>query len=313
MSGRTRISPRQLEAFRAFMEVGSVTGAAERLHLSQSAVSKILSGLEYAVGYPLFLREKKRLLPTREARLLQKEVDRIFRSLEELGGFVRDLRNLEQGELSIVATPSIGETILPEVLSTFVAKHPRIRIAFEIRNSDVVNQRITDQHADLGFSMVPFDHPSVTSEVLFHVPACCALPGGHSLAARRTLRAEDLRDEPFISFLPGSRMRHLVDAVFEQRQIGRVLRHEVYASLDAIVLVRKGMGVAIVDPLTAARHMGKELVQRPFDPQIDYTFRAMRPRFRDASRMADAFMDELRATLQRMATAGSFKGLTVPR
>ena len=313
MSGRTRISPRQLEAFRAFMEVGSVTGAAERLHLSQSAVSKILSGLEYSVGYPLFLREKKRLLPTREARLLQKEVDRIFRSLEELGGFVRDLRNLEQGELSILATPPIGETILPEVMARFVETHPRIRVTFEIRSSDVVNQRIADQHADLGFSMVPFDHPSVHSEVLFHVPACCALPGGHRLASRRAIRAEDLRDEPFISFLAGSRMRHLVDAVFEQRQIGRVMRHEVYASLDALVLVRKGMGVAIVDPLTAARHVGRELAMRPFEPQIDYTFKAMRPRFRDASRLADAFMDELRAALQRMAPDGPFKGLVLPR
>ena len=313
MSGRTRISPRQLEAFRAFMEVGSVTGAAERLHLSQSAVSKILSGLEYSVGYPLFLREKKRLLPTREARLLQKEVDRIFRSLEELGGFVRDLRNLEQGELSILTTAPIGETILPDVIAGFLGKHPQIRLSFEIRSSDVVNQRISDQHADLGFSMVPFDHPSVASEVLFHVPACCALPGGHALASRKRISAEDLRDEPFISFLAGSRMRHLVDAVFEQRQISRAMRHEVYASQDAIVLVRKGLGVAIVDPLTAARQAGKDLVMRPFEPQIDYTFKAMRPRFRDASRLADAFMDELRASLQRMAADGPFKGLVLPR
>ena len=86
MVARTRITPRQLEAFQAFMEAGTVTGASERMRLSQSAVSKILSGLEYNVGYPLFRREKQRLIPTREAKLLLREVDRIFRGLEELGG-----------------------------------------------------------------------------------------------------------------------------------------------------------------------------------------------------------------------------------
>ena len=252
-------------------------------------------------------------MPTREARLLQKEVDRIFRGLEELGGFVRDLRNLEQGELTIVATPPIGETILPDVIARFLTMHANIRISFEIRHSDVVNQRITDQHADIGFSMVPFDHPSVVGEVLFNVPAVCALPASHRLAGAKTVTAEDLRGEPFISFLSGSRMRHLVDAVFEQRQISRVLRHEVFASPEAAVLVQKGLGVAVVDPLSAARHAGAELVLKPFEPRIDYTFKAMRPRFRDASRLADAFMDELRASLQRMAPGGAIAGMTLPR
>lgn len=313
MTARVRISPRQLEAFRAFMEVGTVTGAAERLRLSQSAVSKILIGLEFDVGYPLFLREKRRLIPTQEARLLRREVDRIFRGLEELGGFVRDIRALEQGELHILSTPALGEVVLPDVLAAFLKAHGQVRVSFQVRHSDVVNQRVADQQADLGFSMLPFDHPAVLGEGLFHVPAVCVLPAGHELAARSMIRAEDLRGENFVSFARDARMRHLVDAVFEQRQIGRILQHEVYSSLEACAMVSRGIGVAIVEPITATRMVGPGMVMRGFEPRIDYSFRVMRPRFRDPSRLADAFLERVREWVRDMVDAGSIEGMALPR
>lgn len=313
MVARTRITPRQLEAFRAFMEAGTVTGAAERMRLSQSAVSKILGGLEYSVGYPLFRREKQRLLPTREAKLLQREVERIFRGLEELGGFVRDLRTLEQGEMHVVSTPALGEVVLPDVLAAFLRQHAGVRVAFQVRHSEVINQFAVDQQTDLGFSMVPFDHPSVVSEELFRVPAVCVLPKAHRLARKDTIAAEDLRGEDFLSFARDTRMRHLVDAVFEQRQIARVLRLEVYSSLEACSMAARGAGVSIVEPLTAMRVAPGDLVIRPFAPRIDYTFKVMRPRFRDPSRLADAFLDAVKAWVSGMAASGAIAGMAPPR
>lgn len=313
MVARTRITPRQLEAFRAFMEAGTVTGASERMRLSQSAVSKILGGLEYTVGYPLFRREKQRLIPTGEAKLLQREVERIFRGLEELGGFVRDLRTLQQGEMHMVSTPALGEVVLPDVLSGFLRRHPAARVTFQIRHSEVINQFVVDQQTDLGFSMVPFDHPAAVSEELFRVPAVCVLPHGHRLAAQESIAAEDLHGESFLAFGRDTRMRHLVDAVFEQRQIARQMRLEVYSSLEACIMAARGLGVSIVEPLTALRFAPDRLVIRPFLPRIDYTFKVFRPRLRDPSRLAEAFLEELRAWVAKMAASGEIPGMEPPR
>jgi DNA-binding transcriptional LysR family regulator len=313
MVARTRITPRQLEAFQAFMEAGTVTGASERMRLSQSAVSKILSGLEYNVGYALFRREKQRLIPTREAKLLLREVDRIFRGLEELGGFVRDLRTLEQGEMHLVSTPALGEVVLPDVLAGFLHRHRGLRVAFQVRHSEVINQYVVDQQTDLGFSMVPFDHPSVVSEELFRVPAVCVMPKDHRLAGQESISAEDLRGEDFLSFARDARMRHLVDAVFEQRQIPRKLRLEVYSSLEACSMAARGVGVSIVEPFTALRVAPSGLAIRPFEPRIDYTFRVMRPRFRDPSRLADAFLDAVKAWVAKMVASGTVAGMALPR
>ncbi|WP_164030848.1 LysR family transcriptional regulator, partial [Proteus mirabilis] len=76
-----RITHRQLEAYIQFMETGTVTAAAERMRLSQPAMSKILAGLEIDLGLNLFLRERKRLVPTGQAHLLYKEVRRLFAAL----------------------------------------------------------------------------------------------------------------------------------------------------------------------------------------------------------------------------------------
>lgn len=313
MVARTRITPRQLEAFHAFMEAGTVTGAAERMSLSQSAVSKILGGLEYSVGYPLFRRERQRLIPTREATLLHREVERIFRGLEELGGFVRDLRTLEQGEMHMVSTPALGEVVLPDVLAGFIRQHNGVRVAFQVRHSEVINQFVVDQQTDLGFSMVPFDHPSIASEELFRVPAVCVLSEDHRLAGKEVIRPEDLRGENFLSFARDARMRHLVDAVFEQRQIARLLRLEVYSSLEACSMAARGIGVSIVEPFTAMRVAPSGLVIRPFVPCIDYTFKVMRPRFRDPSRLADAFLLAVKAWVAEMVASGTVPGMALPR
>jgi DNA-binding transcriptional LysR family regulator len=115
------------------------------------------------------------------------------------------------------------------------------------------------------------------------VPAVCVLPQAHPLAQKDTIAAEDLHGENFLAFGRDTRMRHLVDAVFEQRQIPRRVRVGVYSSLESCSMVARGLGVSIVEPFTAMRMIPAGLVIRPFAPRIDYTFKVMRPRFRDPS------------------------------
>ncbi len=292
------ISPRQLEAFRAIMERGSVTAAAERLGVSQPAVSKILAGLEAEIGYPLFTRIKRRLAPTSEAHLLAAEVARLYHGLEQVNEVARAIRDRQVGDLLIYSTPAFGRSVLPDVLASFVKRHARAHILFHVRSSTYINQKAVDQQIDLGFSMMPFEHPSVVSEELSRAAAVCVLPGDHRLARRKVIRPADLRGERFLSFPLDGRMRHLIDAVFEQEHIERKLQVDVYSSADACALAARGMGVSIVEPFTARDFKRDGIAIVPFEPRIRYLFRAMRPRFRKPSRLADAFLDAVKAHLR---------------
>jgi DNA-binding transcriptional LysR family regulator len=292
------ISQRQLEVFRATMERGTVTAAAERLGVSQPAVSKILAGLEAEIGYPLFTRVKRRLAPTSEARLLAAEVARLYHGLERLSDIAREIRERQIGDLHIYSTPALGRTVLPDVLAAFLKKHARAHVVFHVRSSTYINQKMVDQQLDLGFSMMPFEHPSMVTEELSRAAAVCVLPREHRLARRKVIRPADLRGERFLSFPLDGRMRHLIDAAFEQDRIERRTQIDVYSSAEACALAARGVGVSIVEPFTARDYEKSGIVIVPFEPKIRYLFRAMRPRYRKPSLLADAFLEAVKSHLR---------------
>lgn len=292
------ITPRQLEAFAAVMERGTVTAAAERLGVSQPAVSKILAGLEVEIGYPLFTRIKRRLAPTSEAQLLAGEVSRLYRGLERVSEVAREIRDRQVGDLHIYSTPALGRTVLPDVLAGFLKRHAKAHVVFHVRSSTYVNQKMVDQQLDLGFSMMPFEHPAMVAEELSRAAAVCVLPGDHRLARRKVVRPADLRGERFLSFPLDGRMRHLIDAAFEQDRIERRTQVDVYSSAEACALAARGVGVSIVEPFTARDYRGEGIAIVPFEPRIRYLFRAMRPRYRKPSRLADAFLGAVKDHLK---------------
>lgn len=292
------ITQRQLEVFRATMERGTVTAAAERLGVSQPAVSKILAGLEAEIGYPLFTRVKRRLAPTSEARLLAAEVARLYHGLDRLSDVAREIRERQIGDLHIYSTPALGRTVLPDVLAGFLKKHAQAHVIFHVRSSTIINQKMVDQQLDLGFSMMPFEHPSMVTEELSRAAAVCVLPREHRLARRKVIRPADLRGERFLSFPLDGRMRHLVDAVFEQDRIDRRTQIDVYSSAEACALAARGVGVSIVEPFTARDYAKSGIAIVPFEPKIRYLFRAMRPRYRKPSLLADAFLDAVKSHIR---------------
>ncbi|WP_423458527.1 LysR family transcriptional regulator [Ottowia sp. VDI28] len=221
-----RINHRQLEAFRQFMESGTVTAAAERLYVTQPAMSKMLAALEYDLGLTLFVREKKRLTPTDDARLLYKEVRRLLSSVTAIERFAQDLRHIRAGDLRIVTAASLGHTLVADAVEVFVRENPEVNVALEISSS--VGQDLLAQNVDIGFSVTQFHHSALHSAPLFHADAICVVPKDHPFSQRERIVPEDLEGVDFISFLRESRMRHIIDAVFEQSRVSRRLRMEVF-------------------------------------------------------------------------------------
>lgn len=293
------ISHRQLEAFRMFMQTGTVTGAAQRLRISQPAVSKILTSLEYELGLTLFTRVKKRLQPTGDAQLLSREVERLFSGLNDIESFARDLRYLKAGELHIASAASLGHTLVADTIAAFAARHDKARIVFNVTTS--VSQFVISQQVDLGFSLMQTQHPALINEPLLHARGVCVVPVGHPLAGRDLVTAEDLRDLQCVSFMRDSRMRHIIDAAFEQRRVARQLQYEVFTSVEACALVSRGLGVSIVEPFIVAYAPPPGIWVARFEPAIDFTFNLMRPRYRDRSRLAAAFLKTLKQSVQQIA------------
>lgn len=309
------ISHRQLEAFQTFMETGTVTASAERLHVSQPAISNLLINLEQDLALKLFTRSKKRLVPTNEAHLLYMEVKRLFTSLGDIETFAKDLRHLRTGELRIASATSLGHTVLADAIADFAKQHGKARIVFTVTSS--IDQLVVNQQVELGFSVVRVQHPSLITEPIMRARAVCALPINHRLAEQETVRAEDLKDEQFISYMRDSRMRHLTDAVFEQRRISRQMQYEVLSSAEACAFVERGLGVSIIEPFGVGYRQPAGIAVRHFEPTMEFIFYVMRNRYRETSRLAAAFLESLNNLIQQLqedvAHSGQKISLKLPR
>ncbi|QPC42528.1 LysR family transcriptional regulator [Kaustia mangrovi] len=284
------ITTRQLDAFRAVMRHGTVTEAAELLNLTQPAVSKLIAGLERETQLTLFQRVRKRLVPTAEGEQFFLEAERMVLGLEALQRVAEELRTMRSGRLSLVAMPALGQRYLPRLVARFLKAHPDAEVSLHVHGSQIVNQWVAGQQVDLGLSLLNIEHPSVLKRTLCRVEAVAALPPGHPLAEREHLTPADFAGEPFIAFTRDTRIRHAIDQVFEAADVDRVQRVETYISEAACSFVAEGMGVSLVDPLTAAAFVAEgSIVSRPFSPAMPYQIRLLRPRHHAPSKLGAAF------------------------
>ena len=259
---------RQVEVFRQVFEASSVTAAAEALSISQPAASKHLKALERACGFLLFERTGGRLVPTPEGRLFALEVERLFENTNRLEHIARSIAERRRGNVRIAAFPALSNRFLPATLAPILAARPEMRLTLQSRTSPRIGEMATSQQIDLGFSLLPVEHPMVECLRACTFALVCALPSGHRLAARRVIRAADLRHEPFISLGAADRSRALVDEAFGARHPRTRMQIEAPMAETACSFVANGLGVSIVPPFVAHGFAADKLVTRPFQPTV---------------------------------------------
>ncbi|HEV8259084.1 MAG TPA: LysR substrate-binding domain-containing protein [Casimicrobiaceae bacterium] len=291
---------KQVEAFRMVMRVGTVTGAAERLRISQPAVSRLLSQLESKTGLRLFARSKQRLHPTPEAILFHREVERSFVGLEKLERAANSIKNANTGTLRIASIPVVGLAFLPRVVAAFRRQHPDVSISLQTRSSVTVVDWVVSSNYDLGFaSLTLLDIANVQSTPFATLPGVCILPPGHRLSAKATIEPIDLEGEDFLSYDPLDPNRMTIDQVFRDADVRRrILVEAPYAAVIA-AMVSQGVGVAIVSPLAIMDQLPQNLVVKPFTPTVPFGFSVLYRKDIPLSIAARSFLTLMRSEIER--------------
>lgn len=291
------IEPRQIEIFRAIMLSGSVTSAAAQLFTSQPTVSRELARLEKSLGFALFDRVRGRLQPTARALALYEEVQRVWVSLDSILARATALRGFAHAALSIACVPMFAHTLLPTACRRFAAQYPEVGISINTAESPLLDEGLSAQRFDLGLCEQPSAPPGTRLETLFEADEICVLPPGHPLGTRPILQPEDFADQTFISLAPGDPYRQQIDAVFHAHRVSRKLLHETQTAASVCELVREGLGVAIVNPLTALDYAERGLALRRFSISIPFRVSLVRPEFRPSTPLTDAFASALSTAL----------------
>lgn len=287
------LTHRHIEVFRAVMQSGSVTGAAGLLYTSQPTVSRELARLEQVLGFSLFDRVRGRLQPTARGLALHDEVQRSYQGLERVMATAHGLREFAGGQLAIACVPAFAQTLLPGACRRLRAMHASASVAITPQESPMLEEWLSAQRFDLGLTEQDSPPPGTQGEPLLAADEVCVLPVGHPLLAQPTLCPEDFRDQAFISLSPSDPYRRALDAVFEAQGVPRRLAIETQSAASVCSLVREGLGVAIVNPLSALDYRGRGVVLRRFSVSIPFRITLVRPDYRPASPLTEEFVTAL--------------------
>ncbi len=288
---------RQIEIFRTVMTNGTTARAAEVLHISQPAVSKMIQELERSLGFDLFSRVKGRLQPTPEGQLFFREVEQAFLGLAHLRGAAARIRDYGSGELRIACLSALSTNILPRALRAFMVRNPNVAITFQTRMSSNVRDLVASGQFDLGIVADEIDRTGVEVQEFTQFRVAAAIPEGNPLEELEVIRPTDLAGQPFIALAPEDTTRREAEQAFEDAGVMPRTVIETPYSTTICSMVAAGIGIGLVNPLTAEPYVGHGLALRPFEPALHFRTLLITPPNRLPSRALTDFIQELRRAL----------------
>jgi DNA-binding transcriptional LysR family regulator len=285
---------RQIEAFQAVVEQGTVVRASEQLHITQSAMSKLIANLENDTGLQLFDRTTGRLVPTSDAMRLYEEVGRIFAGVKQIGQAVESIRREEQGRLAIGCMPAFSGSFIPRATKGFLEKNRNVYCKIHSLVSPWVVDWIITKKLDIGLVSSMIDNPYLVREPFMEHGLVCVMRPDHPLASKQVVRPKDLHETHFVTFSEPD-VGRLVSEMLEAHNVqpNVVLVSNVATTLCEFVA--GGLGVSLVHPL-ALSGLEHRVVARRFLPSILLRYQLCYSADNRNSELVQAFAEVVRGT-----------------
>lgn len=239
-----------LEAFLAVKDTGSFHAAAQRLNLSQSAITRRIQKLEEALGSALFERTTRSLKPTLAAKRLYPRAEAIVEDALETTRALRDdsvAFAFQRGAVVTIAViPSVVIGLVSPAIRSLRADGHKARVRLLDGAANDVSEAVATGEADFGLCSIPMLEPLTLFEPLFDDQIVLALPRAHALDGQSPVRLADLGDTPLILPARGTGNRLLIDEAMARARLPLGWTFEVGRSTTALALVADGMGAALL-------------------------------------------------------------------
>jgi DNA-binding transcriptional LysR family regulator len=295
---------KRLQAFRAVFDTGSVTRAAQRLHTTQPAVSRLIRDLETELGLTLFLRKQQRLVPTAEGIAFFREAERALAAVDQIVDIARDIRTLKGAHLRVVAGMVAAFGIMPAATKALLASHPRVHVTLEIKDVRDIADWVATGPFDVGITRMPLQDARVECEPLLTGRCVLVMRPDHPLARKRVVSIAELAGERMVQTSQGNIHRELVAGAFASAGIPYAGSVDTPTGLSACQFVARGLGLAIMDPYAFRAAEGFGIVARPLRPALEFSLGFFFPAARPRSNLVKAFVQATRTAVASLEADG---------
>lgn len=264
----------QLRAALAVLHSGSVTGAADRVGLTQPAVSRLIGVLEQQLGFALFDRERRRLVASEKGRIYLREAELALGGLVRLRDLASELGSGRSGLLRFAAVSALAHGLAPRVLAALQRQIEGLTVEVsELNRADQIDGLLSRQ-LDIGLVALPLGAPGLRAEVVARGNAVCLLRADHKLARLAVLDPETIGDTPFVRLRERRLLEQMVDDAFAHAGLTRRIAVATDSAHLMLAFVADGLGVAITHGF-AGLAAPPGVVVRAFRPALAFEYGAL--------------------------------------
>jgi DNA-binding transcriptional LysR family regulator len=243
---------RQLEIIRAIADTGSFTAAGEKLHVSQSAISRQILLLEEELGEPVFHRIGRRIRITPAGESLLQLSHRVFRDLQETVSTISDKRESLSGTMRLVGGMTVCLYVFPALLAEVRRVHPHLDMKVTVGSAERSIAMLRSGAGDLGMITLPVEATDLVSVPVLEEELLLITYPAHPLAKKKSITPADLDKQDFVLFETGSITRRLVESFFAREAVDAEIIMETENVEIIKAMVRNGLGISIIPSQAAA-------------------------------------------------------------
>jgi len=284
---------RQLEAFAAVMSTGSLTAAGRLLGRSQPGITRSIQELEAEVGYALFTRNGPRITPTNQGFLLYDDAERALVSLRQIRERAAEIARGEVRPLRIACTSALATGLVPAALKS-VQHHVATNIQLRSMRPERVIHDVLSGAAQLGACSLPVEHRGLAVQWIAEAPCVVAVPEDDPLTAHDVIHIEDVAHRQLVTMANPYRLRRRLDQAFMNSRSKHAGLIETNSSINALAAVRAGLGIAVLEPITAYGMPVSGVAIRPLSINIPFLFGVITPQ-------SQPFLPDVQAVSEALA------------
>ena len=287
---------KKLIAFRAVLESNSITGAADKIGLTQSGVSRLITSLEQELDFPLFNRIKGRIQITSRGESFFQEIEPLLSGIDQIPNLARQVKQHQYSRLRIITLNSLAHSLVPMALNKFCQKHPHANISITIKSRRELLHWERGEHFDVALASLPFEQRVFRKKSFISFPAVIAISASHPLNKKKQIHVKDLHDENLISLEPTGIFQTSIRKKLQENNIEPIFKIQTTSMLQSAQMVENNIGIAIIDPFIGHIIKNKKVIIKRLNPQIYFDYAYIWPEGRELSALAEEFIIELKKT-----------------
>jgi DNA-binding transcriptional LysR family regulator len=283
----------QLKIFYLAAKNGSLSLAAQKLFITQPAVTKGIQRLQDHYDMKFIDHVGKRLVLTDAGEALYAIAEKIFALESQAEASIRDFQQRKRGHIRILSSESFGDYYLPQIIIQYSKAYPLVQISMDILPTDQVVSQTADLKNDLGFISYPVEHNKLVVREVFEDRLVIIAPNGHPLTRKTDLKPIDLEGQLLVMHEKSSAPRGAIDAYIRKHRLSVKIPLEMSSNRAIKRAVEEGIGIALISSKVAQEQVkaGRITAIPLSDPSMKRKFYLVHHRDKYLSESLRDFMD----------------------